>query len=221
MFTPEEIADRVRDVARQVATGGTRTERDDFESDALGLLFVVRPKSPPRITLYKPSLGDLEGWLASTLRRVWITRMRRTTRQVPLSGTESLPEFLPFPWERLGALLGIPFPAADRARIGGWKPGERADLLALSGLYVKLPLAEWEAFVVAAELVYKKAIPRPFPPADGPNDGPSERQGRIAAALGLEPNTLAARWMRKKRLLAELDCIRDLKTAFTERGTHP
>lgn len=222
MFTPEQIAAEVRRTAEAVARGGTRTQRDDFADDALGLLFGPRDGGRPRIALYDPAKGGLGPWLASTLRNAWRSRQRseRRHRLAPLTGDEPAGDPPPFPWERLGDLLGSPFGSADQGRIAGWKAGERVDMLALSGLWLKLPPAEWESYLVAAEGVYRVTLPRPFPPPGVSHESPADRQQRIAKALGIRGNTLAARWKRKKHLLADLGCLRDLHTALTDRGTN-
>ncbi len=218
MFRPEEIADVVRLVAERVARNGTRTQRADFVADALTLVCGPREKSRPRIELYDPARGTFEAWLTCTLSNLWVSKRRADGRRktLPLDGREA-DESEPFPWELVEHTLGPAFSSADRERVEGWNPGDRVILLAVSGLCLKSSDDDWERWLLAAEKVFRVTLPRPFPPPGAADESPADRHAGVAVTLNLPTNTLSQRWRRKKKLLAELDCIRDLRAVVEDR----
>lgn len=218
MFRPEEIAEQVQQVAERVAHNGTRTQRDDFVADALTLLCGPREHSRPRVELYDPTRGPFEGWLSATLGNLWVSKLRADGRRktVPLHGEET-DESVPFPWELVHGILGPTFSPADRERVEGWQAGDRVILLVVSGLYLKAATADWERYLVAAEREFRVTLPRLFSLPVVADESPGDRHTGLAVALGIPTNTLSQRWRRKKKWLAELDCIRDLKSAVEDR----
>ena len=214
----EELFRRLGPITRRIATevthGWDGWERDDFIDRALTELLAPRPHAVARILLFDPKVGPLEGWLATTLRNLWRSTCRR---RVP--PTASLPADHAAPEERLEFAeaenaLGLPFSDADLRRIDVWKPRERVELLALSGLFVKVPPDTWERFLAECGRVLKRTLARPFPPEEVlAGDDPAARTRPLAAALGVRPNTLSQRWKRGKERLDGLDFVRQLRDA--------
>jgi hypothetical protein len=221
VFQLEEIAETVRQAAERVARNGSRTQRADFIADALTLLYEPRENSYPRIELYDPARGPFEAWLTVVLGNLWVSKRRADGRRKMLSldGRE-VDESDPFPWELVDGILGPTFSPADYERIEGWNPGDRVILLAVTGLYLKSPDDDWERWLLAAEKVFRVTLPRPFPLAGVADDSPADRHARIALALNMPTNTLSQRWRRKKDLLKELDCVRDLRAVVEDWETN-
>jgi hypothetical protein len=109
----------------------------------------------------------------------------------------------------LANFTGTRFSLADLRRVTAWEEADRILLLGLSGLWRKAPPACWRRWWAAV------TGPQHCD-ADSARDllrrgaTPQERLPILAAALRITNNALSARWMRKKHLLGELDCIQDL-----------
>jgi hypothetical protein len=103
------------------------------------------------------------------------------------------------------------FSAADLEVVRGWGTRWRIELLCLSGLWVKVPEADWESWLVEYEAAVNRRLGRPFPPGDFlGHDDPRARLAPLARALGIRRNTLATRWHRARGRWRDLVCLRDL-----------
>ena len=102
-----------------------------------------------------------------------------------------------------------PFSGDDVRRIARWPMLDRVVLLGLAGLADKLPRPVWQRWwnVVAQTPWQAATLPAVLLDAHAT---PQQRLPALAAVLRVKANTLAARWMRSKHRLAELDCIQDL-----------
>jgi len=229
MVIAEDQANTVLRVATEVARGGTRTQRDDFVADAVSEVFGPRAKARPRVELYDSSVGPFEPWVATTLRNLWRSRLRPGRQRSAAIDPHVVTRYATpaIPWGRIVDHLGTPYSAPDLARIDGFQPCVRVELLSVSGLYVKLAFAEsagrWDEYLDETEPIYNRPIARPFPPAETDSADcpePGDRIRLIADALGIRPNTLSQRWKRKHHLLETLDFLRELRAAAIDRRVH-
>ena len=99
-----------------------------------------------------------------------------------------------------------PFGVGDLSRLEEVPPITRLVLLALSGLWGKVPPERWGLWVGAA------GAHLPFPPEGFTGiEQQAERTERLGAALGLGRAAVARRWYRGVPLLGKLDCIRSIR----------
>ncbi len=213
----ELLAPEVQRIARQVARGAGRGERDEFVLESLSLVLVCRSKtSPPRLCEYRPDEGSLSGWLFIVLGRCWIDRVRRARRRArPLDKPNQVPAPDPGPgdWPDAPTALTSPFSNADLARLANWDARYRLEVLCLAGLWHKVPASLWEEWVRAYEATQNVSLGRPFPPDDFQAlDDPAARTTPLTRVLGYRANSLSVRWHRGRRQLGELvDFVRELR----------
>jgi DNA-directed RNA polymerase specialized sigma24 family protein len=212
----ERLSPTVRRLARQVAKGAGKSDRDEFVEDALALVLAPRDTSVPRIVLYRPGDGPLGAWLRSVLRNCWRSRRRAAARRAFSLGDARAVAAKPA-WDGNAEAdpamaLTSPFSRTDLARAAGWGVRYRVELLCLAGLWLKVPPPVWEGWVRGYESATGRLLPRPFPPVEFlALDDPGSRTAPLARLLGYpRANTLSVRWWRTQHRLEELDFIRAL-----------
>ena len=96
------------------------------------------------------------------------------------------------------------FSLADVSRIEHWQPWDRVVLLCRSHLWSKVSPAKWNAWLGEC------GVAPPFPPAEFSFASEREWNAILSRALGTKRNTMAQRWLRGRRLLRDLDYLRDM-----------
>jgi len=208
---------KVRFVARRVARGAGKSEREEFVGEALSLVLAPRDTTGPPICLYRHEEGSLEPWLQVVLTNRWRSRRRQAARLPPRCG--EMADFVVQPVSGgeqeadLAAALTRPFSGADLDRVTNWGPRRRVELLCLAGLWLKVSPALWDKWVRAYENVMNRPLPRPFPPDEFVDlENPGSRTAPLAQLFGYSrPNTLSVRWARGQDLLEGLDFVRALR----------
>lgn len=209
----------VRDAARQVIWGLTRTHREDFIDESPSLIIAPREKSPPRIRRYDPELGPLVPWLKSVLCKCWLSKLRKESAKRRLGSKQ-----LDFSFEPaapgLGALdqlaaqelLSSPLSSTDLARIENWNPLLRVELICLGLLFPIVPAKHWERWLQYYESKRKLTLPRPFPPETVLDI--YDRRRRMQAWVPLlhySRENLSTRYCRYQYHLYKLDRLNELR----------
>lgn len=175
---------------------------------------------------YDPAVGEFRPWCRQVLRRLVLVHGRRALRLarrglraagqtgddqrgVPLRPAAGEDFDTVIRGRELARFSTARFSREDLRRVCSWTPWDRVVLLALAGLWNKLPPRIWTQWWT--DVASRRELGASPPPAMLAERGtPQRRLPILAAALQVKANTLAARWMRNKHLLAELDCIQDL-----------
>jgi DNA-directed RNA polymerase specialized sigma24 family protein len=211
------VAPLIERIARRVAQGAGKSDREEFIEEALSLVLAPRSKSPPRIGLYRPEEGAFEVWLHRVLINCWRSRRRGDRRRgrelINAAAVPARPDSGAEDWPADGAALEGPFSEADLARLASWGDRYRVEVLCLAGLWVKVPDQLWESWLRSYEAAGRKSLPRPFPPDEFLNlDDPGRRTVPLARLLGYgRANSLSVRWHRGRKRLEVLDFIRHLR----------
>ena len=101
----------------------------------------------------------------------------------------------------------VPFTEQDMKTIEGWTLNKRIVLLCLLGLWPKVPDARWESWVTEVD------AETPFPQIGFAElETAGQRQQWLAAALRLSEDVVTQIWYRGRKHLADLQCIRRLRS---------
>jgi DNA-directed RNA polymerase specialized sigma24 family protein len=200
----------IRQVAWEVARGGSPSERKDFVDEALSLVVAPREGKPARICACRPDPSP-QAWLRTVLRNLWVSnRRQRASRQQALEQFAGRRPPSVVSWDRL--CLAEPLSNRDLDRIAGWEPRSRVEVLCLAGLWPYAPAPRWECWLAEYESLRHLSLGRPFPAEDVLHcDERADRLRPLAQALHYSPNALSVRWLRAKDCLKELDFVRELK----------
>ena len=165
--------------------------------------------------LYVPRAdSSFRAWVATVMRR-YASELRRRNLRLGLGRTRAVDPPAP-PGDAMGGDLDIdlttPFGRDDVARVAAWSRSQRLVLLPWWLLWRKVPEKQWEETADAAGLT---------PPFPGPDFGhlpPADRTSRLAAALGVKPNSITQALKRGRDRVLALRFVREL-LAVEPRGT--
>jgi hypothetical protein len=104
-----------------------------------------------------------------------------------------------------------PLSPEDLDLIRNWPLAHRLAVLALCGLWRRVPQSEWLAWATEYRTTRQGSLSEPFPPEslDAHDDVPG-RNGVICEAMGVLRNTLSVWLCRCKPSLRTLKCVREL-----------
>jgi DNA-directed RNA polymerase specialized sigma24 family protein len=204
----------IRDTARRACCYRRPSNQlaRDFVEDALAAIVAPRPlagRTTARIASYQPSGGPFSGWLWRTLDRLLIDRIREAARRSKhelASAASRRAEAANYdvdPNELMGT--DEPFGDADLQRIESWRPLDRIRLLSAARLWTKVPVAFWEKWCAEAD------IECPFPPPHSEDEPLDHWLAVLADAMLQSRAALHQHWYRKRKLLADLDYVRELR----------
>jgi hypothetical protein len=155
---------------------------------------------------YDPARGALPIWGSRVMANHRVTLARGWRPGVGAA------DDLPDPADPFGDVLGYdlltaPFLPGDAAIVRGWPPVPRAVLLVRGLLWRKVPADDWEEMRSAADL------PPGFPGQEFLDLLPAGRHTDLAAALGLQVNSVHQIWRRWRPRLEQLRFVRGLDPA--------
>jgi DNA-directed RNA polymerase specialized sigma24 family protein len=210
---PQEQRDRavrellpiIRRAARRVAARFAGWCSADLLDEAPGQVW-------PALGGYEPG-KSFEAWCYGVLRHYLLTQLRKEQRErshrsdvvVESQGVE-LQRALEKALDLQNSL-----PQADLAVVRGWPIAQRLAVLALSGLWLHVPQAEWSAWIAEYRTTRDVPLPDPFPPGSlAECDSLAERNAVLCEALEVPRNTLSVWLHRRKPMLRAMQYVRDL-----------
>jgi hypothetical protein len=193
-------------VAQRVALRFSGQTRQDLVGGALADVWEALQQ--------KPRIDRFESWCYALLRNRHLDRIRHEQteqRHAAQAGWQRpQAEDLRAALERVTDRQGL-LPQADLQAVEGWSLRHRIILLSLTGLWLKIPLAQWQRWVDDHRQAHGVPADGPFPPVELQScDDIAQRNGILSAALNLRRNTLSAWLHRGKPLLLALQYVRDL-----------
>jgi len=201
----ERLIPIIQWVARRLAVRFTGQQRGDVLSDAPGDVWEVIGKFPCG--------GRFEPWCYAVLRNRWFDTIGKERRRTVLDTTRPSP-FTADGDIRLAVEQAIdsvkPFGPDDLSLIRTWPHRDRLILLCLTGLWGKIPTAEWEQWVAEHRTRHGVPIQGDFPPSTlAQCDQLAERNALLAESLHLRRNTLSVLLFRGKDRLLDLRYVRE------------
>jgi hypothetical protein len=184
----------------------TGQPRQDLTEDAESDVWQALLQSPPK--------GRFEPWCYAVLRNRQLDHLRH--EQAERRHADAVARQRPEAAE-MGPVLesitecpGGLYPQ-DLEAIAGWPLRHRLPLLCLSGLWAKVPPADWQRWVDEHRRSFGVPADGPFPPdvLQECDDIP-RRNELLAVALNVRRNTLSVWLHRGKPRLLGLRCVRDL-----------
>jgi RNA polymerase sigma factor (sigma-70 family) len=200
-----ELLPTIRRVARRVAARFVGRCLEDLLDESPGQVWAALGGYEPGKSFEAWCYGVLRNHLLIQLRGQQRERARRRDVAVETQGVE-LQRALEQALDRQTSL-----PQADLDVVRGWPVAQRLAVLALSGLWLHVPQAEWLAWVAEYRTAVAATLPDPFPPASlGECDSLAERNAVLCEALKVPRNTLSVWLHRRKPMLRALQYVRDL-----------
>lgn len=206
----------VRETARRVCCYHAVPKQlaNDFVDDAPSGMLAPRKRQDQavaaRVVLYDPASGSFAGWLWTTLGHLLVDEVRKAARKnkheqasAELGRDQAQESSSVF--ESTSAEITTPFGGADLERISAWRVRDRLRLLACSELWPKVPLSLWEGWCHEAD------VPAPFPPTQNNFEHWDDWLAALADAMHESRAAIRQHWYRKRKLLAELDYVRELR----------
>jgi RNA polymerase sigma factor (sigma-70 family) len=201
----QELLPTIRRVARRLALRFAGPHVQDLLDEAAGDVW-------PALGSYQPG-RSFEAWCYGVLRHYLIDRFRRDSRERAHRASLAVGVEVSGLQQALERALDLPgrLPPSDLATLRDWPLTVRLALLALSGLWGKVPPEEWDAWVEEHRTNREGSLPEPFPPGEMEGcDSIAERNAVLSAAMGIPRNTLSVWLYRYKRRLADLYYVRNL-----------
>jgi RNA polymerase sigma factor (sigma-70 family) len=200
-----DLEPTIRRVARRLVARFVGSSPADLLEEALGRVWEA-------LGGYEPG-NSFEAWCYGVLRNHLLARFRQQQRE-RAHRSDATVETQAVELQRAleKALDGeTNLSEADLQVVRGWASGQRLAVLALCGLWRRVPGTEWSAWVEEYRTDHQSTLPDPFPPASLEECADlSERMTVLCDAVKVPRNTLSVWLYRRKPMLRELQYVRDL-----------
>ena len=231
-----ELAEFITTSARRVHQRYGRLKRqqaEDFVDESAGYITQVLMQHFPRfyaaLPKIQPGSDPAAAWILTCLANRYHTICRRRiavqlvcdNRNEAGGEVHNPLDLLPGDGRRTACpsctlddreFASAPFGAADLNRVEAWRPLDAVVLMLLSGLYPKLPQDLWRQRLEAC------GVRGPFPTVELLDLPETRRRDEIARVLGIARNHLDKIWSVKRRWLAGLDLVSQLRDRPKEAG---